>query len=259
MREAGTSQWIRTEVAAGSGARVEPLRPHGRPQTPLLVSVHMPKTAGTSFADSLQARFGARYRADYADLPMQFPPLRRQRMALAGAETLRRLPPRDVDCVHGHFLAVKYQRGLAGRPQRYITWLRDPVERVVSHYAYWRRDYDGSDPCQPLRNRMLAEDWSLERFALGEEMRNLYHQYLWGVDPADFDFIGITERYADDIERMATRYLGVQPVLTCALANPERDDDHYDLPPGFRGRIEAHHADDVALYRWAVARHETGG
>lgn len=226
----------------------------------LLLSVHLPKTAGTSFAQSLQARFGAGYRADYADLPMQVGAWRRQWHAMTEGLRMRR-EGADVGttCIHGHFLPVKYRFAALRRPVGVITWLRDPVERVVSHYHFWRRDYAGDDPAQPLRNRMLAEDWSLERFALGPELRNVYHAYLWGFPASRFDFIGITEHYADELERLAETPLVGDLHEARALVNPDRECDRYDVPAGMRRRIEAWHASDVALYRWALARRGARG
>jgi len=220
---------------------------------PLLVSLHLPKTAGTSFAETLRAACGVGFRADYDDLPMQHGTWRRRRDAVRGGLALRGRLGADVTCIHGHFLALKYRIALGPRPVRYITWLRDPVQRLVSHHAYWRRDYDGSDPAQPLRNRMLREDWSFERFALGREMRNVYRQYLWGFDLARFDFIGITERYESDLDRLAP-ILGCEPVVAAALVNPESGDDGYEVEPGLRRRIERHHAADVALYQRVLGR-----
>src|SRR5690606_2764198 len=51
-------------------------------RAPLLVSLHLPKTAGTSFSDTLRAAHGAGYRDDYADLPMQHGAWTRRRHAL---------------------------------------------------------------------------------------------------------------------------------------------------------------------------------
>lgn len=220
---------------------------------PMLVSLHLPKTAGTSFAETLRAASGAGYRADYGDLPMQHGPLRRRWDAIRGGRTLRHLLPEGPGCVHGHFLAMKYRIALAGRLAMFITWLREPTQRLASHYAFWRRDYDGSDPAQPLRNRMLREDWSFERFALGPEMRNVYRQYLWGVDPARFDFIGITEYYQADLRRLVSM-LGCEPVEAAALVNPDSGGEAYDVEPALQARIERFHAADYALYRQALAR-----
>lgn len=222
---------------------------------PLLVSVHMPKTAGTSFSAVLRACYGAHYQADYGDLPLQLPHLHRIHQALGESWRIHHHGV-AADCVHGHFLPAKYRFGLRRRRVIYVTWLRDPVERVVSHYHYWRRDYDGCDPQQPLRNRMLAERWTLERFALGPEMRNLYRQYLWNFAPTRFDFIGITEHYADDLQRLAQRHLDCDPIVASEQVNPERGGIHYPLDPALHRRIERHHALDVALYRWALSQRE---
>ena len=162
--------------------------------------------------------------------------------------------PAEATCIHGHFLALKYRIALGARPALWITWLRDPVQRLASHYAFWRRDYDGRDPAQPLRNRMVGEDWSFERFALGPEMRDVYRQYLWGFDPARFDFIGITEHYAADLEYFSRRFGCGGASVARALVNPERGEGSYAIEDRLRARIEAHHARDVALYRWALDR-----
>lgn len=220
---------------------------------PLIVSLHLPKTAGTSFAEALRHAFGEDCRIEYVDQPMQLARWRRRWNALAGAMPARR-GLSSVACVHGHFLPLKYRLAAYPRPVRHLTWLRDPVERLASHYHYWKRDYPGDDPAQPLRNRMLAEDWSFERFALGPEMRDLYHAYLWGFDPARFEFIGITERYASDLARFARQFGCGDALVANARVNPERGEGRYGIDAGLRARIEAHHARDVDLYRWASRR-----
>lgn len=217
---------------------------------PLLVSLHLPKTAGTSFADALEHRYGSALLKDYADMPMQAGRGRREARALLSVPARRRaLREKGVRAVHGHFLPVAYRWAAAGRPARFITWLRDPLQRLVSHYHFWRRDYDGGDPRQPLRNRMLREDWSLERFCLGPEMRDLYRQYLWGFDPNRFAFIGVTERYAEDLARLLGEQVPSDAEMR--LANPERG-EAYRIPARLERSMREHHAADVALYRWVA-------
>jgi hypothetical protein len=228
------------------------------PTSPVLISLHLPKTAGTSFAATLHAQYETGYLADYDDLPMQVPAWRRRLRALYEGLRIRRSWRNEVACIHGHFLPAKYRYALGqnGKPAQYVTWLRHPVERVVSHYYYWRRDYDGSDPRQPLRNRMLAEDWSLERFALGPEMRDLYCQYLWRFDPSLFSFIGITEHYVQDLARFVETFGWHAAVLEHALRNPDREDDVYPISASLRERLIQHHARDMALYEFAVWRRD---
>jgi hypothetical protein len=219
---------------------------------PLLVSLHLPKTAGTSFADALLRAYGTGLRLDYSMLPMQVPRGRRNLRALAAWRAKIQLAA-EAKAVHGHFLPVSYLPLTWRRPVTFITWLREPVQRLASHYEYWRREYRTQDPTQPLRNRMLAEDWTFERFALGPELRNVYRQYLWGFAPERFAFVGVAERYDDEIKRLgATIGLGLEPGAR-KLENPERAGD-YRVSAALRARILAHHAADAELYAWALRR-----
>lgn len=220
---------------------------------PMLVSLHLPKTAGTSLRYAMRAHYGTGLLEDYDAPPMQIPRGRRELSAMAAGFSARQHWSDDIIAIHGHFLPLKYRIALRGRDVRYATWLRDPVERVQSHYHYWQRDYAGDDPTQPLRNRVVREGWSLQRFCLGPEMRNLYRQYLWGFDPARFEFMGITERYDTDFVRFAQRYLEGDCAASVELPNPDREGERYAIDPALRARISQHHAADVALYDWALA------
>ncbi|MFN2288275.1 MAG: hypothetical protein ABR578_08085 [Chromatocurvus sp.] len=227
----------------------------------MLISLHLPKTAGTSFRALLEAHYGDRLIDDYADRPLhERVAARRTRAVRAGIGLLLHADRlRGVDAVHGHFLAIKYSLWSSGSGWRRVTWLRDPVERLASHYHYWRRSFD-ADTAGPLHRRMMEEDWSLERFCLGPELRNVYRQFLWGVPLARLDFVGITEYYATDAEDFARRFLGLSelPGLQSSEtenANPAATVRYVD-DVELRARIERHHAADVALYREALRLRE---
>lgn len=220
----------------------------------MIISVHLPKTAGTSFAAALEGRFGERLRRDYGDLPINTPPAKRHRAALEAGLRIASDDYSGVDCIHGHFLPAKYLLLADSREVRFVTWLRDPVERVVSHYEYWRRSYDPATAA-PLHRRVVEEDWSLERFCLGPELRNLYGQFLWGFPVGNFAFLGVTERYDEDLATFGRRFLGAAVAPERLNLRQERADRGV-IDPALRERIERHHARDVALYRWARARRD---
>jgi hypothetical protein len=48
----------------------------------MLISLHFPKTAGSSFGRSLARHFGARFQRDYGDHPINTPPSLRNLKAL---------------------------------------------------------------------------------------------------------------------------------------------------------------------------------
>ena len=223
----------------------------------MLVSVHLPKTAGTSFRQLLESFFGERLLVDYADRPLHSAIASRRLRALRGAVS-RNLRPdrlREVDAVHGHFLAIKYVRWRGAGQYRRVTWLRDPVERLASHYHYWRRTFDPSS-AGGLHRRVVEENWSLEAFCLSPELRNIYRQFLWGVPLARFDFVGITEHFATDIDDFARDLLA--PGVLQAHHAPEALNGNpgarsvYVTDADFRLRIERFHAADVRLYQEAL-------
>ena len=138
----------------------------------MLISVHLPKTAGTSFERSLRQHFGTQLERRYADKPLHHHPLRRNLRAAREGLCGRHKQEASPACVHGHFLPLSY-RHLARRADvRFVTWLREPIDRLLSHYHYWRRaaDSDARDTVQDqmqdkVQRRMREENWSFEQFA----------------------------------------------------------------------------------------------
>ncbi len=223
---------------------------------PLLISVHLPKTAGASFGQALEDHFGDALLRDYADYPINQSALVRNRAALGhclrsrfsrrGAGVLAD----DVRCIHGHFLPLKYRcLSARGRDVRFVTWLRHPVDRLISHYWFWR-DHPELAAAAPLQQRMLRENWSLERFCLAPELRNLYRRFLWGFPLNRFDFVGITEHFEHDLARFSARYLD-HPAPAYRVNTGRRETGRHTLETGFRRRVERYHRADMRLYAQA--------
>ncbi|RUL66828.1 hypothetical protein EKH79_03185 [Dyella dinghuensis] len=225
-----------------------------------LISVHLPKTAGTSFRLSLREYFGEGYRDDYADGGLHRSTRDRCTLAIAAARTIDAQGLGDVACIHGHFMPVKYLLLSTRSPLTYVTWLRDPIERLLSHYYYWQESYDKATSA-PHHRQVIEEGWTLEQFCLSERFRNLYTQYLWGFPLESFAFIGITEFYREDIVEFGERFLGHALPLHRLNASV-----HSQLPKcfdkAFLQRVRAFHSADVQLYRRAVdmrsERHREG-
>ena len=217
----------------------------------------MPKTAGTSFRASLEAHFGAHFRHDYQDYPLAHPPAERRAQARRRGETARATDFIDVDCVHGHFLPLKYLPLADSLPCTFVTWLREPVARLVSHYQYWLRAYDpGSALVSPLHRQVVEEGWSLERFCLAPQLRNVYTEFLWGFPIERLDFIGITEFFADDLRYFSHEILGNKVCPQTLNRRPSGAGAllQAQLEGLDRPAIERFHAADVALYRRALER-----
>ena len=217
----------------------------------MIISVHIPKTAGTSFAKNLEAYFRAGLLKDYDDLPTNTPQYERNRAALlASVHNAETDQLTGVACIHGHFLPLKYLLLSVKKDLRFITWMRNPVERVLSHYHYLKSFYDPAT-APTLHRKMIEEEWSVERFCLAPELQNLYGQFLWGFPLEYFDFIGITEYYDEDLAYFSGQYLNTN--LEPHRENMGKNEGgSYQIEASFREKLEQFHAYDFELYRAAL-------
>lgn len=213
----------------------------------MLISIHIPKTAGTSFGVLLRQRFGDRLLEDYGDRPLARP------VAPRIAQALARLPLGPVrvarfDAVHGHFMALKYLlvRGDV------VTWLRHPAQRIISRYEHYRRDVAAGRPLQPVEG--LRPGLTLEEFSRIPRFRNTCAKYLRGFPRRRVACYGFSEDVAEGLARMQ-RVLGLQlGPLPHANANPGKADPHYAMDTATEHALIALNAEDYRLWCWARER-----
>ncbi len=216
----------------------------------MIVSLHLPKTAGSSFLATLERSFGAALLPDYADIPMNTPLYERNKSALQNCLSNAENAFQGIKCIHGHFLPLKYLLLSDKRHVTFVTWLRNPVERLLSHYHYWQRTFN-PETAPPLHRKFMEEKWSLERFCLGPEVRNMYFQFLYGFPLEYFSFIGITEFYDDDFAFFVSHFMD-------SSLEPERLNvgksaaEAYKISESLRNDVEQYHSKDMELYRRAL-------
>jgi hypothetical protein len=216
----------------------------------MIISLHLPKTAGTSFFDALTRVYGDQLMRDYNDIPLNRPVEERNRKALSDAlhyEQQYRDPASKVACVHGHFLPVKYGL-LPCESTQFITWMRHPVERLVSHYFFWLSAYN--ENAAPLHKRVVEENWTLEDFAFSNEMRNVYDQFLFAFPLHKFDFIGITEHFSDDLCWFANNIIKTNGDVEEKKLNQKKTTP--EISNKLRSEIETFHEQDMMLYTQAL-------
>lgn len=163
----------------------------------MLISVHIPKTAGTSFRLALEEHYGERILFDYGDdRPLTDTPEQERIRQESRRETRRRWPEitQRYDAIHGHFRADKYLFARDGL--RIATFFREPAARTLSFYRHFMRH---PDTTAPLAERARAENMDFQAFARQPEVISFYRLFLDGLTPRDFDFVGITERYDQSI------------------------------------------------------------
>ena len=219
----------------------------------MLISVHMPKAAGTSCLYLFEEIYGGKLLKDYDDKILHRSKILKRKDALLSLLKNRLNFSRysKIDCIHGHFMPLKY-RFIFPKRTFFITWLRHPVQRLISHYYYWMRETSFSED-ESLRRKVVHEKWSLERFCLSEELRDIYSRFLWGFPLRRFNFVGITEFFEEDMRSFSKEMFGSDLKIEPINLNPNRDEKIYAIDDALRKEIEIFHKKDMTLYEEALA------
>ncbi len=218
----------------------------------MLVSVHLPKTGGSSLLASIEGAYGSSLLLDNDDRPINTPPLKRKTAAISHCMKNTSRDFEAVCCIHGHFMPLKYLFLLRSVDVQFVAWLRDPIERLASHYFYWLKNYD-PHTAGALRRRVVEEGWPLERFCLAPELRNFYSQFFWGFPIRCFDFVGITEYYDADFAYFSHKYLGTELPVKSKNINENKPVGSYFENGELRRKLESYHSKDITLYQKACA------
>lgn len=163
----------------------------------MLISLHIPKTAGTTFKSVLRKIYGDDHiHMDYFHdeyvltdpyKPTMYMRVKRFKRSLEYSSTV----PPSATCICGHFRPSKYLKLFPDAPL--VTWVRNPVDRVISHYYYWRAVPDKRHSV----GRMVTKGMGLEEFASLDAMRNLQTTYMEGLPLDRFGFVGVTEYFEE--------------------------------------------------------------
>jgi len=214
-----------------------------------LISVHVPKTAGSTFSVLLRKNFGKGLHFDYGPEHETTTDLIRQAFHAGGGQQAAALlreacAHNRLSCIHGHFQAEKYYR-LFPRAD-FVFWIRDPVERLLSNFYFFRRYPElGTDLVRQVHEGRI----NVREFAEREEFRNVHVRMIRNVPMERFAFIGLCECYDESVLRFAERF-GVRSPLKQRVRSknintrkPRLDDEE------LRSYIRSLNAEDEALYR----------
>jgi hypothetical protein len=220
---------------------------------PLIIFLHLPKTAGSTLARIIERQYTAS-----SILPLYGSSL---------GEELAAIPQQGMDRLRiltGHLYFGVHS--FSSRPSTYITVLRDPVDRVISHYYFVRRDpsnylYDSarkmslrefvesSNQQEPNNDqtRLLAGKCDTSSFGIcTDDMLNMAKRNLAEY----FAVVGITEEFDRSLILMK-RILGWRtPFYTKQNVSQHRLRKG-DIPLETLRVIQDYNKLDIDLYRYA--------
>lgn len=212
-----------------------------------VVSVHIPKTAGTSLLKSLETGLGTeRVRRDYGNRVGRLNPDALMSDAEAFNDKIRLSDFDGIECIHGHFPPKKYRR-LVESGWIAITWVREPASHLLSTYRHIRRTAESFDyGSDTIGHVTIGQGLNFKDFALHPMTRNFMQRFFCETIP--YAFVGITERYREDLTHLARRIIGRPLPYFFENSAPEcsgRD----EIDPELLRDIERLHEKDYQLYR----------
>lgn len=224
-----------------------------------LFSLHVPKTAGTSFRHDLETWFGPENMGyHYHGYHREPPP---------------RFTPRAGFCVHGHFNRL---RGIGVRQyypeaSQFIVFLRDPFDRFVSNWRYLQFQVRDGFRVPELDDKPDFAEWLARRrraAETGEDPFSFLAQLPDRVDPDQvgalfgpaFVGVGVTERYAESLRMFAAALGRPEPAAVTRLntrADPHREGERHEDLSAYRAEYERGFPLEYAVYEAALARLES--
>lgn len=200
--------------------------------------VHVPKTAGTSFRKAAESFFGKKnVLYDYSPSSVETSPLVNRWVYDEGDYLKFQENMSRTKCgfLSGHVNATKYVHLFGARQA--VTFLRDPVQRVVSEYYHF------------VRNNDYKED--LPSFYRKPQFINRQSKIMHGIPLAAVGLLGLTEEYESSLAMLNALYgTNIEP----AAMNIGRKDkaQRYDLPQEQLDEIKALNENDIRLYSRAT-------
>lgn len=202
----------------------------------MVISVHIPKCAGTSFGTTLRSCYRERLWENYGRI-------------FSREQARPGVVPAGTRCIHGHFLADAFDDLFPSR--ELITWLRHPVERVVSTYHHFLRTPDFRDDCC---RALYEHKLTLREFADLDWMRNTASRYASGKVCSDFAFVGLVERFEESLLQFHARFGGATELpMPKNNVNPARSLSGNRVAPADSDYILARNERDHRWYEQAGA------
>jgi hypothetical protein len=202
------------------------------PMKNILLFVHVPKTAGTSFRKSLESQSKAKMLYDYGQHPESSPALLENLHEDGSIKDESIFDTDRLNVICGHVRYQKYVRCAA--PEQVMSILRNPVERVVSEYQHL------------VRHAGMA--MSFDEFVATPRQINKQFRMLEGTDIAGGGLFGLTSHY-DCFLELVNRRFGLTLVASTLNKAPESDhEERFSIPVEAINRAFELNRKDLALF-----------
>ncbi len=216
--------------------------------TQKIIFTHIPKTAGTTIRDILENQYRSNSIAlVYSQENIQY--------------TLNNLLASNNKVIMGHF---RHPNFITPTNILFLTFLREPVKRIISHYNYVSNSKD------KVHIALMQKASTIQEFVQLESQQNLQTKYLSGLSNEDFAkapqaalakakenidsyMVGITERFDESIVFFKEKLNWKKPYYTTINKSKKRT-TNYDTQT--QELISSCNSLDIELYTYALDKFE---
>jgi len=220
------------------------------------IHIHVPKNGGSTFNAILARHFGAQNMSNYKFSPGQIFSEDEKRNCLAAYP--------DCACINGHVFRFPGPV-LPDTEYRYLTFLRQPIARLMSLYAYERKT---SDPSH-CSHRSFEEWIDIRLTSQDNALTNYQTFHICGGslgEPFDFElarrildtffFVGIIEDFDNSLLVLAYKMKLSALEMNYRTVNATNSRSMFSINPQTRQRLEELNQIDMQLYEYAYAQHQ---
>ena len=179
-----------------------------------IFSIHIPKTAGSFFGrfllhgspKVLLYNYGPVNDASKLFLNGEELPLDSHEERWNFFKNISSRDEKGLAVMHGHFTGSSFLNEIAHA--MYIFWVREPIDRLFSHYQYWKRQMQFQDPSAEKnlgQKRQLFRKMNptFEQFACSPHFSNRQSDFVTNLPLNRILNIGIFENLSSSMERFS--------------------------------------------------------
>lgn len=169
-----------------------------------LVSIHIPKTAGTSFRLILEQVYNKKKVARLDIFPID------KQIKLNNKIYNSDILPSNYKIIHGHIsLSQVHKRLGIDKNVPVITWLRHPVDRVFSSYYYLENrlieELNENEKGSSITGLRLQLQRTFKEYITAPTSQNVMSRFIDIKNLPNLFFIGLQEHFSNDLEYLSKK------------------------------------------------------